>query len=337
MALLQNFEKFCSLNSNWQTKSGPSLFAPRGLSSRLYTAVHSISKPLLGNFRRGGAVISLGLPYHNYLYAKTFPHFTLGSDLKVLWTYDVWQPNYAEVEKLVRDSGINLLLLSGYQATEHFKSLDIPDCEVCWVPETINTADYKFKPWDAKSIHVLSFGRSWLKYHNEIVDGCKAAGINYMYQERTDSHDVAVNGLKKGLQFPTWDSFVEGLADAQICICFPRCMTHPKLAGNVSTLTLRYLQAMASKCLLLGSAPLDMKYLFDYNPVIEVDWADPAGQIRHIVQNPEKYSDIIEKNYTAVNTFLHHRNAVSQIDKLVKARLGRGKAEQGTASPALQY
>lgn len=337
LALLQNFEQFCSKNSSWNTKKGPSLFAPRGLSSRLYTAAHTILKPLLGNLKKKGAVISLGLPYHNYLYAKTFPYFTMDCDLKVLWTYDVWEPDYPEVEQLVRKSGVNLLLLSSYQAAEYFKGLNLPNCEVCWISETVNASDYKFKSWNSRSIDVLSFGRSWLKYHDEIVDGCEFANINYAYQERSAAHDVAVNGLKKNLQFPTWDSFVDGLADAKICICFPRCMTHPGLAGNVSTLTIRYLQAMASKCLVLGSAPLDMKYLFDYNPVVEVDWTDPAGQIKYILENPGEYSGVIEKNYAAVNTFLHHNSALSQIDKLVTARLGMDKAQDVEVQQVLQY
>ncbi len=337
LALLQNFEQFCSKNSSWNTKKGPLLFAPRALSSRLYTAMHTVLEPLLGNYKRAGAVISLGLPYHNYLYAKTFPYYTMDCDLKVLWTYDVWEPDYPEVERLVRKSGVNMLLLSSYQATEHFKNLNISGCEVKWIPETIDTSDYKVKSWDERSIDVLSFGRSWLKYHNRIVDGCESSGINYVYQERSAGHDVAVNGLRKNLQFPTWDSFVEGLSDSKICICFPRCMTHPALAGNVSTLTIRYLQAMASKCLILGSAPLDVKHLFDYNPVIEVDWTDPAGQIRSIIENPERYYALIDKNYNAVSTFLHHKSALFQIDGLVRARLGIDCIEKDAIHQGLQY
>jgi hypothetical protein len=113
--------------------------------------------------------------------------------------------------------------------------------------------------------------------------------------------------MNQSLQFQTWENFIDGLADAQICICFPRSITHPELAGSVSTLTLIYLQAMASKCLIIGAAPLDAQHLFDYNPVIEIDWTDPTGQIERIIQNPEPYQELIEKNYHAVCTLFHHK------------------------------
>lgn len=323
LELLQQFEQFCSLNSNWKTKKGPVLFSPRSISSRMYTLFHTLLHPVLRNFKKQGAVLSLGLPYPLYLYAKNFPYFSINSDLKVLWTYDVWQPVYTHFENLVRQSGVNLLLLSSREATAHFRKLNIPGCEVHWVPETINTEEYTFKPWHERSTNILSFGRSWLTYHDAIADGCAQHHIEYAYQERNQQHDVAVHGLRSRLQFPTWTEFISGLANAQLCICFPRSTTHPALAGNVSTLTVRYLQAMASKCLIIGASPEDAAYLFDYNPVVEVDWTDPVGQIQDILAHPEPYQALIERNYKTVCEKFHHKNAVAQIEELINHQLSR--------------
>ena len=321
LVLLGDFEQYCAKNSRWNIKQGTVLFAPSKISTRLYTWVHRILRPILKNFKIQGAVVSLGLPYAYYLHSKSFPYYSFSCDLRVLWTYDVWEPRFKEVEDLVRKSKIQLLLLSSYQATEHFKGLHIPDCEVRWVPETINPDDFKFKPWDQRGINILSFGRSYLKYHHEIEEGCKLNNINYMYQERNEETDVAVQGLKRNLQFATQDDFVNGLADAQICICFPRSLTHPDMAGNVSTLTIRYLQAMASKCLIIGSVPQEVEYLLDYNPVIEVDWNNPVEQIKDILENPSSYQDVIERNYAAVCTLFHNKAAIKTIDELVNSRL----------------
>lgn len=320
--LLQDFEQFCVRNSPWQSKRGPLLFSPGQISSRLYTALHLVTRPLLQGYKKRGAALSLGLPYRNYLFSKTFPYFAFNYDLRVLWTYDVWQPRYQEIENLVRESRTNLLLLSSHQATEHFQRLNISQCTVHWVPETINTEAYKSKPWNKRSTDILSFGRSYLEYHNKIVDGCAAHQLNYKYQERNASKDVAMQGLKTpSLQFPTEHAFIDGLSDAKICICFPRSLTHPKAAGDVSTLTLRYLQAMASKCLVIGATPLDVKYLFDYDPIVEVDWNDPVEQILSILHKPAPYQALIEKNYEFVNTHLHYKNAIITIDRLIKSQL----------------
>ena len=323
---IKKFEDFCAQNSTWNKVEGPLLIAPVKISSRFYSLLHIIFRPLLKNYKRSGAIVSLGLPYFIYLFSKTFPDFSFNYDLRVLWTWDVWQPKYDEIEKLVRRSKINLLLLSSYQATDYFRKLSIPNCEVHWVHETIDTDEYQTKPWNERSVHILSFGRSYSKYHNKIIEGCDLNNINYKFHERKDGKDVAIQGVKpSSLQFSTWPEFKRGLSDAQICICFPKALTHPEVAGEVSTVTLRYLQAMASKCLLIGSAPLDMKYLFDYNPVIEVDWNDPVGQLVNILENPEPYFDLIERNYETVCKKFHYRNGLEMIDQLTNDSLSRIK------------
>lgn len=323
ISLLQNFEQFCARNSNWSSRNGAVLFSPRSISSRVYATCHTLLKPVLKNYKLRGAVISLGLPYRKTLFSKTFPYYTINCDLRVLWTYDVWEPDYVAVEKMVREAGVNLLMLSSFQAAEHFSALNIPDCEVHWVPETVNAADYKFKPWESRQTDLLSFGRTWMKYHDLIHEGCVGQNIEYHYQERSLKRDTAVNGLKGGLQFPTWKEFVDGLADAKICVCFPRSLTHPSLAGNVSTLTIRYLQAMASKCLMIGSAPLDLKHLLNYNPVVEVDWKNPVDQIKNILAHPEPFQELIEKNYQTVTNRFQYINSIERIDALVRNRLSQ--------------
>ncbi len=315
------FEEYCKKQSSWTIKRGPKLFNPRSFSLRFYSGIQTLLKPILKQVKVKGAVVSLGLPYYHYLTAKTFPYYGTNCDLRVLWTYDVWEPDFERVAELVSKSKIELLLLSSYQATQHFKQLNLSNCKVHWVPETIDVNAYQHKEWKDRSIHILSFGRSWLQYHDLIVKGCQEHHINYQYQERSASHDVAVHGLKRKLQFPTTEDFTAGLADSQICICFPRCVTHPALAGEVSTLTIRYLQAMASKCVILGSAPKEITQLFDYNPVVEIDWENPVEQIRHILDYPEEYLAIVEKNYQMVHQHFHHQHAIDQINVLIKEQL----------------
>jgi hypothetical protein len=70
-----------------------------------------------------------------------------------------------------------------------------------------------------------------------------------------------------------------GLANSKISICVPSDITHPERTGNISTITNRYLQSMASKCLILGKLPHDMLHLFDYNHIIEIDEENPVLQI----------------------------------------------------------
>lgn len=302
-------ELFLKRQSIWRTKAGPHIFVPHSFSCGLYTLMHFLLKPVLKKYKIKGAVLTLGLPLRLYFFSKTFPYFSHDAELRVWWTNNVWQPDYSRVEKIVREGRINLLLLSSHQATEHFYKLKIPDCTVEWVPETIDVAEYKFKPWNERNIDILSFGRGWQKYHVRIAKGCMENKINYVWQSAGE------------LLFPEWADFVNALADTQICICFPRSVTHPQLAGNVSTLTVRYLQAMASKCLIVGTAPLDIPYLLNYNPVVEVDWSDPVRQIKNILAQPSKWQALVERNYLTVCRIFQHNNTVDQIGKLIESQL----------------
>jgi hypothetical protein len=126
-----------------------------------------------------------------------------------------------------------------------------------------------------------------------IVDSLAEKGYTYLYE------------LKKGeLIFPTRQDFIAGLAKTKISICVPSSVTHPERSGNIETMTIRYLQSMVSKCLIVGHAPKEMIDLFGYNPVIEIDFTNPVGQIESILNNYNSYTALIEKNYNEV--IQHH-------------------------------
>jgi hypothetical protein len=57
---------------------------------------------------------------------------------------------------------------------------------------------------------------------------------------------------------------------------------------------------MVSKCLILGKAPKELVELFGYNPVIELDMNDPAGQVQALLENYSAYIPLIEKNFEEV-------------------------------------
>ena len=318
LLLLNDFEDYCTQNSTWKSVNGPHLFKPLKISSRVYTFLHHLSRPILKHIKKNSINISLGLPYEIYLFSKTFPYFTFGDRYRVLWTYDVWEPKYKSFEELVIAAKINLLLLSSRQASEYFKALNIPGCEVHWIPESINPGDYYIRPTVDRSIDVLSFGRVYRKYHDRISKLCESNNLNYQFEKLNESTDVALKGVKpEALQFPSWDQFKVALSKSKICICFPKNITHPEQAGNVSTITLRYLQAMASKCLIVGEIPLETKHLFDYDPFISVDWNDPFGQLQQILSNYDDYAGLIERNYRSVTEKFHYDFAINNIQMLI--------------------
>ncbi|PVY26695.1 glycosyltransferase [Williamsia muralis] len=100
--------------------------------------------------------------------------------------------------------------------------------------------------------------------------------------------------------YPTRQAMTDGLATAAISVCFPRSMTFGETATEFTTMTARYLESFASGCLVIGSAPPELIKLFGYNPVVEVDWSDPAAQILAIVADLGKYEPLVNRNVATV-------------------------------------
>ncbi|WP_316796890.1 hypothetical protein [Pedobacter agri] len=202
--------------------------------------------------------------------------------------FDAWPNNHKIIETFIKNFKVKKVFFSSQQVTEIFHNKGL-DCNFFWIPEAVNTENYLFKPYSEKDIDVLSFGRKYSLLHDRIVEGLKISNINYLY-EKTPGQIV----------FNSREDFIDGLSRTKISICIPSNITHPERSGDISTMTVRYLQSMASKCLILGYIPLDMQNLFDYNPIIEIDMDNPLKQIKDILNNFETYLPLIEKNYAYI-------------------------------------
>lgn len=61
-------------------------------------------------------------------------------------------------------------------------------------------------------------------------------------------------------------------------------------------MALRCLESIASRCIIVGRCPSEMRELFGYDPV-EADPLDPAEQIDDILTNLARYEPLPERNY----------------------------------------
>ena len=176
-------------------------------------------------------------------------------------------------------------------------------CDVYWVPEAIDVSEYRSKPWNERKIDVLAFGRCLPRY-KEAIRGLKEKGINCVLDQRFATR---------------WD-FISALADTKISICFPRTVTDPSVAGHISTVTHRYLQSMAAKCLIVGETPVESSQMFGFDPVVAVDWRDPAAQIVEIIAHPERFDVLIERSFASVATGQDVSNFAARIEERIRER-----------------
>jgi glycosyltransferase involved in cell wall biosynthesis len=245
-------------------------------------------------------------------FPKCFPH-VFRNGLKAIYLFDAWPSYFNYILKFVIDFKIDYLFVSSKQAAESLNKL-IGKNNVFWVPEGVNPGDYKYLPATQRNIDVLSFGRNYDRFHQKIVEKLALKKVNYMFPSANEK------------LFPEKESFTEGLSKAKISVCFPTNVTHPERAGGVETMTNRFLQSMASKCLVLGKAPEEMIQLFGYNPVVEVDMENAAEQNIGILENFESYSEMIEMNYKKVVENHSWSNRWEQISTILSENINQNKA-----------
>jgi hypothetical protein len=206
-----------------------------------------------------------------------------------LWTrfipyfHDCWEPAFSRWESFFRRNRTELAFLTARNAAEHFQQ-QFPGRRFLWLPESVDPAAYQSGiPLAERANDVLELGRKYDLFHDRVGPILVAAGMTHLYER-----------VKGEIIFPTRYGLVTGLASSRVSICFPQSLTNPERCGKVETVTLRYFESMASRCLIVGKCPLELSDLFGYNPVVEVD--DPA-EIVDVVRKVADYQALVDRNY----------------------------------------
>jgi hypothetical protein len=216
----------------------------------------------------------------------------LNNAANYLYIFDAWPAYQDWIAYFIHTMRVRHVFFSSRSATELFSAKGL-NCTFTWIPEAITPDDYRFAPYTQKDISVLAFGRRYDEYHDAIVDRLAQENITYLYEK-----------VKAELVFRSREEFIDGLARTRISICVPSSITHPEKSGGISTMTMRYLQSMASKALIVGYMPEEMKTLFDYMPIVEIDKYAPAEQLLAILNDFDQYIPLIERNYAYIQQ--HH-------------------------------
>jgi hypothetical protein len=159
-----------------------------------------------------------------------------------------------------------------------------------------------------RSTDVLELGRRNPKWHQAIKTAAENHGVKHLYERAPGD-----------LIFPGEETLVTGLAETKISICFPSNVTHPERSGSVSTLTSRYLESMASRCLVLGTTPGELSELFGFDPVVEANMVQPWQQLYSILACIESYQAHVDAAYEQVQSVGGWEFRIRQLLSLIRA------------------
>ena len=235
------------------------------------------------NFRRSSAG-PVFVSYMAYSEIKTFP-FSYWTEI-IPYSFDCWPKYYDWWASFYRRERVRIAFITARQSAQYFADL-FPNMTSAWLPEAIDPTEYDAsKPWAQRNIDVLEMGRRFDHYHHKITDKLAQSEYVHLY-DRGTGKDI----------FPHRPDLVDGLSRTRIVICFPRSHTHPDVAGGVETVTYRYFQAMASKCLMVGHAPQELMDMFGYNPVIEIKDGEEFEQLKWVLHNLNSFAGLVDRNY----------------------------------------
>jgi hypothetical protein len=233
------------------------------------------------------------------------------SRFNFIYMYDVWPRFHRWIFPLLDFFNVKCIFFSSKQVYEIFTTkYSHIRCRAKWVPEALAIDDYHFKPYQERHIDVLEFGRMYDTYHDLIKEPLSLHQKIHVF--RTPD---------KYFLFADKPAFTAALAHSKIVICVPSSITNPERSEFISSMTLRYLQAMASKCLIVGLLPSDMEEVFGYNPIVEIDIARAGEQLIEILDRYADYEPLIERNYQAVKANHQWKNRWVDMAQTIKEML----------------
>lgn len=202
------------------------------------------------------------------------------------YCYDCWPNTWDAWQSFFKSNNVRIAFFTSKQACEHFAASN-PEIVCQWLPEATDPSKYiSNRLLQDREIDVLEMGRKYLAYHDSI-SALLCNGYTHLYEKSSGE-----------IIFPTTELLIDGLANSKISVCFPASITHPAKSSGLETVTHRYFESMASKCLMVGHCPDELLDLFGYNPVVEADLENPSAQIVEILNNISQYQELVDKNYS---------------------------------------
>ena len=199
----------------------------------------------------------------------------------VMW--DCWPKYWPQLPRFIRRNHIRTIFCTSSQTAEHVRK-SCPGVNAVWLPEGIDVKSYPMGcPLTDRPVDVLEMGRKMKPVHDCLLGLAQMRPIRHVFQ------------AGKELLFPDFASLTQGLRDAKMVVCYPRCDTHPEMAGDVETLTQRYWECMLSGALIVGRAPRELIDFCGYNPVITLG-DHPSEKIREVLDNISDYQELADRN-----------------------------------------
>lgn len=229
-----------------------------------------------------------------HLLKAVVPYMFQGEIIPMLW--DCWPSTWNRLERDLKLIKCRLCFVTASDVVREF-SRRLPYVHFVHVPEGVDVHDYtEGKQLKERGIDVYELGAKNEYFHKKLLDEEFGKSYKWVYSQHKPP---------KGLDsvYDKWETFTSVLADTKIIISFPRCMRNSEKYGCVATLTMRYWEAMLSRCIIVGHGPKELIDIIGYNPVVEADFVNPCKQIKYLLSHIEEYQPLVDKNFSVARQY----------------------------------
>ncbi len=239
-----------------------------------------------------------------HILRDAMPYAMNSEIIPMLW--DSWPRGWNKQMHAMRCMNCKVCLISCRQSAEQLEK-SLPGIKAIWVPEGIETTQYKEgRLLRERTISVCELGRNLKTYHERLLKLEEDGKIDKLLYNRG-------HWLEKA--FETNEDMFNKLPEVKILISFPRCDTHPIESGGLETLTQRYWEAMLCRCIIVGRAPKELIDLIGYDPVVNADLEHPEEQIPDILNNIDDYQKLVDRNLETARKFASWHSRMPFIKK----------------------
>lgn len=245
---------------------------------KIASKANFLARAIPVNIKSGKALIVCCGAFPTY---SAWPYLFYNEIIPIIW--DCWPKYHKRMIESLKDGKVQTVFFTSSQLRDMVKE-QIPGINAFWLPEGIDVLAYKSGDvLSSRTIDILELGRQYIPFHRALINSERYDKINHLYSKSGE------------LLFKDFDSLTDGLANAKITICYPRCDTHPEMAGNIETLTQRYWECMLSGTIIVGRAPKELINFCGYNPVVEIE-DNNINAVFDILDNISNYQDLCDRN-----------------------------------------
>lgn len=215
----------------------------------------------------------------------------------ILYVFDCWESDYGQWEAILDEIQPKCIFFAYKKAKEHF-SAKFANC--FYMPQSMDTK-YFYDYGQNKKRLFMQMGRRTESLHRLVLQYLEEKKLpdenrNYIYERE-----------KGKIIFESTDELAREINATYFFIAAPQNIENRKITGDISEVTARFYEAMACKTLIIGIKPQDtFDELFPYeNAMIEIDEENFAERINELLNDENKYKEIVEYNFEYVMN--HHR------------------------------